>query len=170
MSKRTYIIDGYNAIHRIPEWAALLDAELARGRAALCSYCAEWMSSRKDAERFIVVFDGDSSVSPFGSEAYRGVQIIYTMTNVTADSKIISLVDYMVNPADATVVSDDREVMRSCRTAGAEISSVRSFVGTLRHTDDTGKNRTGETGPKDNLSPAQRNQITNDLKREWGVD
>ena len=166
MSKRTYIIDGYNAIHRIPKWADLLDIELASARQALCSFCAEWMSTRKDAERFIVVFDGDSSVSPFSNDAYRGVHIIYTMTNVTADSKIISIVEDMARPADAVVVSDDREVVRGCKTAGAEVSSVNHFAATLRHGSGSGT----DAGAKHNLSPAQRNQITNDLKREWGVE
>lgn len=170
MSKRTYIIDGYNAIHRIPEWAALLDIELARAREALCSYCAEWMSARNDADRFIVVFDGDSSVSPFSSDAYRGVRIIYTMTGVTADSKIVSIVEDMPSPRDAVVVSDDGEVVRLCRTAGAEVRSVNSFVSTLRHRSDTSPGRAASSGRKDHLSPAQRNQITNDLKREWGID
>ncbi len=171
MSKHTYIIDGYNAIHRVPEWLALLDIELARAREALCSYCAEWMTTRKDAERFIVVFDGDSSVSPFSHDSYRGIRILYTETGETADSRIIGLVEDMARPKDAVVVSDDGEVMQKCGMAGADISSVRKFVGTIRHQDDTSSSRGAAPGnDSDKLTPSQRNQITNDLKREWGIE
>jgi len=169
VSKRTYIIDGYNAIHRIPAWEQIMDAELARAREALCSYCAEWLSSRRDAEKFIVVFDGDSSVSPFSNDSYRGVRIIYTDSGETADSRIISLVEEMGSPGDAVVVSDDGEVMKRCGMAGAEITSVRKFVGVLRTSKDFGGASKG-SDEADGLTPAERNKITNDLKREWGIE
>lgn len=171
MSKQTYIIDGYNVIHKVPEWVELLDIELARAREVLCAYCAEWMSTRNDAERFIVVFDGDSSVSPFSNDSYRGIRIIYTATGETADSRIIALVEDMARPRDAVVVSDDGEVMRKCGMAGADIISVRKFVGTIRHRNDTASSRGPSSGGDDNeLTPSQRNQITNDLRREWGIE
>ena len=169
MSKRTYIIDGYNAIHRIPEWAQVMDTDLARAREMICSYCAEWLASRRDAEKFIVVFDGDSKVSPFSSDSYRGVRILYTESGETADARIISLVEDMAVPRDAVVVSDDGEVMRRCGMAGAETTTVRKFVGVLRTSSGPG-NRHGETEEEDGLTPAQRNKITNDLKREWGIE
>jgi hypothetical protein len=169
VSRRTYIIDGYNAIHRVPEWEQALDTELARARELLCSYCAEWLASRRDAEKFIVVFDGDSSVSPFSSDSYRGVRIIYTQSGETADSRIISLVEDMASPRDAVVVSDDGEVMRRCGMAGAETTTVRKFIGTLR-TPVRSHREHDTAGEADGLTPAQRNRITNDLKREWGIE
>jgi predicted RNA-binding protein with PIN domain len=168
MSKRTYIIDGYNAIHRVREWEEIMDKELARSREVLCQFCSQWMASRRDAEKFIVVFDGDSSVSPFSNDAYRGVRIIFTATGETADSRIISIVEEMGSPQDAVVVSDDGEVMKRCGMAGAETSSVRNFVGTLRKPGSGNSVSSGDDS--DGLTPAERNRITNDLKREWGIE
>ncbi len=170
MSRRTYIIDGYNAIHRVRKWQQIMEVELARGREALCAYCAEWMTVRNDAEKFIVVFDGDSNASPFSRDSYRGVNIVYTRTGETADSRIISLVEEMKTPQEAIVVSDDGEVMKRCGMAGAEISSVKSFVGKLRSPERRGSGPAFTGNDGDGLTVAERNKITNDLKREWGIE
>lgn len=170
MSKHTYIIDGYNAIHRIPQWADLLDKNLATAREALCSFCAEWLSNRKDAERFIVVFDGDSNASPFSSDAFKGVRIIYTPTGETADSRIVELVRSSTRPQDFVVVSDDGEVFRKSRAAGAKTLSVREFVNTGRPSNGTAGSHSGNDDSDGKLSPAQQNQITRDLARIWNVE
>lgn len=170
MSKSTYIIDGYNAIHRIPQWADLLDKNLASAREALCAYCAEWMCSRKDAEKFIVIFDGDSSVSPFSSDSFRGIRIIYTQTSETADSRIIDLVRSATRPQDFVVVSDDGEVYRKSRAAGAKALSVREFVNTARPSNAGSSSSSGCDQGDDKLSPAEQNRITRDLARIWNVE
>jgi len=168
MGGRIFILDGYNVIHAAPAWAGLLDVELARARDALCAYCAEWIVLRGDVASFVVVFDGDSSVKQAGRETWRGVRIVFTETGETADRRIVEMIEDLPARRDRVVVSNDGEVARQCRLSGVNVMRVSEFVGILKRTKKRKLPRA--ESESDGLTPAQRDEITRELMKEWGID
>lgn len=171
------IIDGYNAIHRVPAWAQALEQSLEDGREALLRYCSRWMQRRGDVWLFYVVFDGDSRV-PYSQTSYgSGVRVIFTPTSELADDRILKIVREWGDSARYTVVSDDNYVKRVAKQHGAVLQSVRQFANVL--TDGGGGARSGRRsgasgrasdGDDKALSAAEEHSITAALRREWGLD
>lgn len=169
MGRLTYIIDGYNAIHRSSRWGRIIEADICRARESLCAYCASLFDVRKDIDHIIVVFDGDSSVSPFDRDSFRRVKIIYSQTGETADSVIVKVVEGKKDARDVVVISDDNQLRRLCRSEGASVMPVSEFAGLLP-VNRPGPSPHFHSGKDDGLSPAEQNRITDELRQVWGID
>ena len=170
------IIDGYNAVHRVPAWAEALERSLEEGRDALLRYCSRWMAQRGDVWLFYVVFDGDSSV-PHSQTSYgEGVRVIFTPSAELADDRILRIVREWGDTARYTVVSDDNYVKRVARQHGAALQTVDAFSKVLTGMGAGGRRTTrgrGDAGDEGNdkaLSPAEEQSINASLRREWGLD
>ena len=120
---------------------------------------------------FRSVFDGDSSYFDQETSAANGVRVVFTAANETADSRILKLVNDYGDIYEYTVVSDDREVRRGAKLAGAKVISVADFAGVKRRRI-LGDERTGseEVSDKNMLSPGLKRAINESLMREWGID
>jgi predicted RNA-binding protein with PIN domain len=164
--KTTIIIDGYNLIHRIPAFRALLQKDLNASRSAVIAYCAQWMCERRDVGSFIVVFDGDPSVSAPVNAPPR-IRVIFSRTRQGADEQIKALIQAAIRPADCTVVTDDREILQATQRHGAKSLSPRDFHAAARgHRKVPGPNGSEE---KNGLTPAQRSRIDDELADAWGL-
>ena len=169
MQERITIIDGYNAIHRVPQWERLFASSLQAARQALIRFCVEWRSMRRDVTQFWVIFDGDSSVLG-GNESAPGVKAVYTHTGETADARIDALLSSARGSKRYTVVTDDNEVKRSARRNGAEVMSVRQFHGMLRRQC---RIRAAHKPPEPDKHPLPakiQRQINESLIEELGIE
>lgn len=162
------ILDAYNIIHRIPAFKAQLDVSGDAGRLALLAYCKEWMTRRRDVGLFLVVFDGGPSVHGCQEGASPGVRVIHSSRGETADHRIHDLLLEWQASSRCVVVSDDGEVARSARKAGAEtVMTVRAFGEVLRAGGRGAATDDGDTH-KSELTPSEAKAITDELRRLWG--
>ena len=161
------MVDGYNAIRRVPEWNRIFTRDMGLARNALVRYCGEWRARHRDFREVIVVFDGDSSVPPQPRAARPGVRVVFTRTGEEADQRILALIQQARSVDRIVVVSDDAEIARGARVHGAEAISVQEF-GTA---SGPRRDRPGRaTEDKTRLSGAQKKEINDMLKRAYGLD
>jgi len=180
--KRIIIIDGYNAMHRIPLWKRSMDRSLEEGRAVLLRYCGRWIMTRGDVWVFYVVFDGESGVGCSRSQAGQGVRVVFTRTREDADDRILDIIKEYAERFNCAVVSDDNYVRSGARRLGAGVMPVTEFAGVLSTSEvkresppppATKPKRGGkQRRPPDNhdgsnLHPSAARAITEDLKKAW---
>lgn len=125
---KVLIVDGYNAIHKIPELDDLLDESLEEARDAITALARKYQRRDGGIAEVRVVFDGRTE--------YRGLSC--NKPNQTfsdtgqGDSKIIRLAQDKSDKFHVIVVSDDNRVGNSCRAAGATVISVKKFYESIR--------------------------------------
>ena len=166
--KRIMVVDGYNVIHRVPDFKRHLARGLAPARDALMRYCGGWMTKRKDIGAIYVVFDGDSSVQGVTHGTVRGVSAVFTRTGEEADSRILDIIKGGRPGAEYIVVSDDGYVSLTSRRFMASSMSVSEFHGPPS-AGRARKRQEADEGEKASLSPGEEKDILEELKREWGV-
>lgn len=164
---KVLIVDGYNVIHRVPRFHAILQRSLEAAREGLLSYCSTWRDTRGDFTELLVVFDGDSSVDGVGHRTVRGVQVAYTRTGETADDRIRGMVDDSPRNRECVVVTDDGELAAAIRSRGGRFMSAAEFANVLgRRSSSLRGARQDES--KQPLSPEDEMSINADLRRVWG--
>lgn len=118
------IVDGYNAIHKIPAMSDELDKSLSAARTALAIYMASWRGKGMHS-RVSIVFDGQDSVMKERSQSKLcGIDCVFARTREKADNLIIRMVRDAEDASKITVVSDDNYVRNNCRAHGAEVKHV----------------------------------------------
>ncbi len=129
--KKTFIIDGYNVIHKIPELEAKLQESLENARNALIMEIQSWKRRYAGAKVYIV-FDGRSE-GIFDDPPTRifGIDRVFTSSGESADDRIISMVRSAEDPSLITVISDDNHVRNGCKMHRAQVQYA-SFVGRSR--------------------------------------
>lgn len=125
---KALIVDGYNAIHKIPEIDNLLDESLEDARAAITDLAREYQRRQGGVAEVHVVFDG--------RDEYRGLSFnkpdqVFSGTG-EGDRSIIRLAQEKSGKFHVIVVSDDNRVGNSCRAAGATVISVKKFYEFIR--------------------------------------
>ncbi|MBL7070559.1 MAG: NYN domain-containing protein [Candidatus Omnitrophica bacterium] len=125
--KKTFIIDGYNVIHKIPELCAKLEESLESARDALVIEIQSWKRRYADSKAYIV-FDGKNE-DIFDDLPTRilGIDCVFTRSKESADDRIISMVRNAEAPSLITVISDDNQVRNGCRMQGAQVQ-YSSFI------------------------------------------
>ena len=120
---KVLIVDGYNAIHKIPEVDDLLDDSLEDARNAITDLAREYQRRHGGIAEVHVVFDG--------RDEYR--ELSFNKPNQSfsgtgeGDRAIIRLAQDKSGKFHVIVVSDDNRVGNSCRAAGATVISVKKF-------------------------------------------
>jgi len=119
-----YIIDGYNVI--LHGSYAHGKEEISASRQRFITLLAAYLIKRR--VRMTVVWDGSGSAfSRVANE--KGVRCIYTAPGMSADEKIVCMVEEMRNRQEVTVVSDDRRhITGSVRNLGAQVLGVEQFL------------------------------------------
>jgi predicted RNA-binding protein with PIN domain len=118
------VIDGYNVTKKA--WGtATLEAQRSRLVAALAPLVA-----RTGAET-TVVFDAAASTTRTAMPAPRGVKVAFSPPGVIADDVVRQLVSAEPRGRVVVVVSDDQEVARDVRRAGARAVSADALLGLL---------------------------------------
>lgn len=113
-----YLIDGNNVIGQIPGWH--LDKPESRHR--LLAQLARFAECTK--ARVTVVFDGAPDPKVPDGSLFRTVRVYYPGRGSDADTLIERLVARSTDRRKLIVVTSDRQLAASCRSAGAQ--TVRS--------------------------------------------
>lgn len=122
------IVDGYNAIYKIPELEELLDVSLEEARNAVTSLAKEYQRRTGGIKEVFVVFDGKNE---YRSISFNKPNQVFSKTG-EGDKKVIRLAQDKSGEYHVIVVSDDNYVGNSCRAAGATVIPIRQFYATAR--------------------------------------
>ncbi|MGH9324569.1 MAG: NYN domain-containing protein [Vicinamibacteria bacterium] len=124
-----FIVDGYNAVRRIPQLAsAEKKAGLEAGRRALASAIVASGVLRRD--RVIVVFDAASDTAPSEPSPHPMLSIRFSNPPRDADAAILDLLSKAGASASksVTVVTADRELAWEARRLGAQVVSPEDWA------------------------------------------
>ena len=109
------IIDGYNYIHRIRSSGLLSDTNLDMVRRAFLERFVSY--KRQKGINITVVFDAYKSYSTGRQkENYKGIEIVYSKENETADDVIIGWI--REKKAGIIVVTSDRAIIDEAKRCG----------------------------------------------------
>lgn len=120
---KVLLIDGYNAIHKIPEAERLLDHSLEEARKCITAMAKEYQRKDGGIAQAYVVFDGKNE---YRDTSFNKPNQVFSRTG-EGDKKIIHLAQDKSSQFHVVVVSDDNYVGNGCRAAGATVISVKKF-------------------------------------------
>lgn len=127
---RELIVDGYNVLHAVPRYRAVLRRDLAAARDRLVDDVASFAEGAWDAS---VVFDGASRADGTPDSDVAGVRVLYSPAGVDADTLVEGLAravrdsggEAVVVTSDATTqwtVFGGKVVRMSAREFGVELA------------------------------------------------
>lgn len=120
---KVLIVDGYNAIHKIPEVDDLLDSSLEEARGAITKLAKEYQRKIGGISEVFVVFDGRDEYKNLSCSSPGQV---FSDTG-EGDRKIIRLAQDKSSKFHVIVASDDNYVGNSSRAAGATVITISEF-------------------------------------------
>lgn len=156
----TILIDGYNVTKQHPRWRALSPSR-ARQQLTAAIQHAKWPVP---VARVELVFDGDSTVTPAGRRAGPVGEVFGVPS---ADAMIASRVRNCLSPDRVIVVTNDREIVRSARAAGARVESAAWLLARFGAGAVSGSRPAVRTDQSTPLTPRQQQQINDELARRW---
>ena len=116
-----YFVDGYNLLFYLTKKRN----PLRQYRHELITYFANSISSLD----VVLVFDGNDPHEKHSTRHHIDqVEIVYTPLHTTADHYIFEEVQLYKNPKHITVVSNDQELVKRCKTLGAKSLSLTDFL------------------------------------------
>ena len=118
----TIVLDGYN-VTLSPR--GMGTAALADQRAWLTKLAAAAVA--RYSVRVVVVFDG-ARERVMAASATRGVRVVFTASDQTADERIVEIVSSLEANQPMVVVSSDREVRDDCEALGANVIASGAFL------------------------------------------
>jgi len=159
-----YILDGYNIVKQIPEFA---DLKLEDGRESFIRYLEVHAPQGSRNNLLTIVFDGRSGMS--SNPRSSNVQVFFSCDE-SADDRIKKMVAGSDRIRSLIVVTDDREIQVYVRKLGAKVLNVRDFIGAQRpHQDKTFKIKRKDTGTKDrkHINDHVQQEINSEMMRVW---
>ncbi len=127
-----FVVDGYNVIKS--EHGRIFEGKtLEQQRNLLLELIARNRPHGSPNNKVTVVFDGTYEMAMQGGQAQPaagGVAVVYS-GGETADEKIEEIVLGLANPAEVTVVTDDRGIRRRLGGSGARHMDVARFFSKL---------------------------------------
>ncbi len=156
-----YIVDGYNAIRRLPAFDA---AHLAESRQRLCAYLEGRRPHGSARNRVTVVFDGSARVGP-AVRAPWPFDVLFSIGE-SADDVIRRLVREARQPKNCVVVTDDKGLASVVKESGAAVAPVSDFFKARPQGKVRGV-RAREALEETSLDIVAREKITQELCRLW---
>jgi len=120
---KVLIVDGYNAIHKIPEIDAISDDSLEDARDAITDLAKEYQRKVGGVSEVFVVFDGKDEYADMG---FNKPDQVFSRTG-QGDKKVIQLAQDKSDRFHVIVASDDNYVGNSSRAAGATVITISEF-------------------------------------------
>jgi predicted RNA-binding protein with PIN domain len=124
-----FLVDGNNLLGA--RGAPSKAGDAAR-RELVRALCALWRRRRKPVT---VVFDGPAPVQGAKGGHLGGVRVLYAgggRTAMSADERILRMVEGEGHPADVTVVTSDRDLASGARRRGAAVMACAGFRAMLQ--------------------------------------
>jgi len=158
---KTFIVDGYNVIHKIPSLEQQLGNSLEAARKALVELVKR---SKPSNTKCIIVFEGkDEYKDMVLPQNNCGIKVVFTKTNQEADRYIVDMLKAESRPRDFTIVSEDNYVCNHARGFGADFMSASTFLKGASYDRCNKKDYKGEEKP----GFADMQKITEELKKLW---
>ncbi|MEK7867986.1 MAG: NYN domain-containing protein [Candidatus Omnitrophota bacterium] len=159
------IIDGYNAISKIKEFDVQKDISLESSRLSFIKALVDFRQRNRKFNKIIVVFDGKGDSLGLARETYGDVEILFSSKDKDADKTIVDILK-ISSKDNITVSSDDNFIKNHTRAFGCEIISIKELKDliSLKKKASKGKIIEKDLGNKDS------DDITNELKKYWGVE
>ncbi|CUU03982.1 Predicted RNA-binding protein containing a PIN domain [Candidatus Thermokryptus mobilis] len=135
MSNKTYIIDGYNLIHKSKKLSKVFASNIERAREELVSMLSDFFSKRK--EECILVFDGKLNIT--NDLSTPSVRVIFSHPPDKADDLIKKIIMNQdpKRRKNFIVVSSDNEIINCAKACGAERISSEEFLKNLSSRERT---------------------------------
>ncbi len=135
MSIKTYIIDGYNLIHKSAKLKNVFLENPQTARELLVSTLSDFFGTRKD--KCIVVFDGNLNIP--SALSTPKVRVIFSIPPDKADNEIkkIILSKSINERKNFIVVSSDNEIINCAKACGAGRISSEEFLKMLNPRNET---------------------------------
>jgi predicted RNA-binding protein with PIN domain len=159
------IIDGYNAISKIKEFDVKKDTSLEFSRLSFIKALADFRQRNRKFGKIIVVFDGKGDGLGLTRETYGDIEVLFSSKGKDADKAIVDILK-ISSKNSMTVSSDDNFIKNHARVFGCEIMSIAELKDLiiLKKKASRGKIIEKDLGNKD------QDDITNELKKYWGVE
>jgi len=154
-----YIIDGYNIINH-PLFAQI-HKKIKIPQRALLEFIRVKRLLGSSKNRAIVVFDGYPPALDFKGKEFN-IGVLFTKKE-TADEKIRKIVEASGNPKNIVVVSNDKEIRFTVKSAGAQCIGIEELIGTK----EKSKACQEKELLKQELSYSQINAINKELRKIW---
>ncbi|MFA5275826.1 MAG: NYN domain-containing protein [Candidatus Omnitrophota bacterium] len=149
-----YVIDGHN-ITKHRAFSRNLKARLDL-RSALLPFIKNKHLTGSAKNTIKIIFDGYPDAALESSD-----EVIFS-GDISADEKIIKLLEKSAQRKDTIVVSDDRELRFLVRSLGAKVLGVEDFISPE---EKTAKKKRVEIEPE--LSFIQKDAINKELRNIW---
>ncbi|MDP8264991.1 MAG: NYN domain-containing protein [Candidatus Aceula lacicola] len=149
-----YLIDGYNAVHRIPN---LLKDSLQESRNNLVGFIENNRPQGSVKNLVTIVFDGQPGIA---AHVYGLIPKVLFSENETADEAIKRIVEKSDLKKNIVVVTGDKEIQFYVRQLGAKVLSVEDFF--LRKLDN--KRKVDFHKP---IANTEEYRINQELKEVW---
>lgn len=157
----TLIVDGYNIIHAVPEIENELNKNLMSARNALEAALRVYMAAERSIRRIYVVYDGKGEYGP-DVEDKGVVKNVYTAKNTSADIEIVNILKKIKNTGRVAVLSMDNFVVNHARAMGVDILLINVFCKKIA--------KTRGSAEVAGLSEGEKDSITKELKKIWGIE
>ncbi len=126
MNGKTYIIDGYNLIHKSSKLRKTFSENPQLARETLVSILSDFFSNSKD--RCFLIFDGNLNLP--SSLSTPKVRVIFSTPPHKADDEIKKIImsKNLNERSNLIVVSSDNEIINCAKACGASRISSEEFL------------------------------------------
>lgn len=160
------IIDGYNAISKIKEFDVKKDISLEASRLSFIRALSDFRQRNRLFDKIIIVFDGKGEGLGLARETYGNVEVLFSNKDRDADKAIVDMLKISSQKNKLTVSSDDNFIKNHTRAFGCEAMSIKKLEDLISLKKKASKSKIIE---KD-LGNKDQDDITNELKKYWGVE
>jgi predicted RNA-binding protein with PIN domain len=154
--KKILFVDGYNVMNGWAEIAEVMQEDLEAAREMLIDRLAEYKSLTQ--EEVVLVFDAHlvkGNISHI--EFYKGIKVVYTKENETADRYIERELDELGRFDQVRVASSDATIQQIILGRGGTRVSAQEIIAELRNMRETLRRK-----KRRDLRLVKRNMVTLD--------
>ena len=160
---KALVVDGYNAIHKIPCINKLMDKSLFEARTEITKLANEYRRKSGGIDKVCVVFDGKDEYRDIASFPPRPDQIF--SRSGRGDEEVVRMIKKLSREYDVMVVSDDNFIKNHSRAHKAGILKVSEFANFLHKK----QRNTPEEAPVEKISEGAASRINRELEKYWDI-
>jgi len=159
---KALVVDGYNAIHKIPHLKKVMDKSLKDARGGVTKMAFEYRKKQGGIDKIYVVFDGKDVHS--GKGYSQTSHQIFSKTD-KGDEEVIRTVKRLKNNYHVLVVTDDNFIRNNSCAHKATVISVSEFIDTINK-----KHKKSPSEKRRHISLKLQEKINEELMEAWGLE
>lgn len=162
---KALVIDGYNAIHKIPTLRKIMKQSLKDARHHITELARKYQKMCGGIDKVYVVFDG--------KDKYKNISYMASSNQIFSktgdgDTEVIHRVHQLSRKYDVEVVTDDNFIKNNSRSYKARVTSVSKFITRLNKQQRHPAKKTICT-TEDKIDQEIASKINEDLKKRWRI-